>query len=1496
MKWTTATGLIVLAGAAAMAGKVAFTPRDVSPHQVLNDVKARMTQPGYDERAALRDLERALEDARAADNAKLAVRLLLVHSQILRDLGAYADARADLERVLAVYQPGNRSLACQVAELQLLEGQLDEALSRVKRLLRRVPDSGEAWRLRGLLEVRMAEEQVVLAEDIARMALVSEEAERATALLRDLASRSLRDPARVALAHELRELFVPRREDRLEEVLNTVDEASKIYAEARASYAQSFADGIEPASVQAFVELLESAGHGDLAADFGLCASNFQEVAYDDLFTASLLDVLSRQGREEEVSKVLTAWPWDDLPADATFYEAACMALYEARQWREMADPINQLRRVGGERERSLGSFLVGVSNLELGRYEKAIEWLNRYLTDDPVEVVPNSVGIAWLGQARAYRALRKPKERQILEGAVAEAPDIDGDVWLRLVELMVQAPNAGYRIPEERWTKGMSLLPARTHELVDTWAELGEKSLAAAGHDFDVLYDKMRRQSTSLPTVDVGPYTMYRIARRHLQRGREKGAQKVAERLLRRYPNLVPAMDVIIESFLARNQTSLAADRLLERIRLTGRDHQAAAYIRRLGAEPFTSHQRMEAIRIDPTGTGRLATAAHLLGSGEPQRALRALELTRNIEDKPEIRMLLAETLIALGRFDEADQHLNTLLEDEVLGARALAALVRARLGSRDAQGVEALVERLRTTEGVAPELVLQVVDSLIANRKPALAQVLLDQLDSERSTRGGEVYRRMALAWAVSRAEDEQEQHRNDRAAQTALDRAEAFVADGSIEVTRLLFAIEDHDWTALPALVQDVRDSDFRATPLQAAIFACLGEQLAEAEQLARQGLSKAPHSAEWGIVLAVAQVLKNETPELPEFFGAKARGETLTFLRGSSDQKRDPRLVLGYLLAFDLPGWAAWATPRILRLQRTQARAGTLWPTYLSARALAAAGHREAARRSLELLTRINPDFGPAWDMLEHNIEAELDGDRFHPELVALRAQRFEALGPKLAGSRHRIAVDRAAQLFVDGKTDAAQAKLTEAFNEDETDASYGRELLARIFAAKDPARALVHYKRALEGLRPASDHELVAEFLAMLEEAMQRRNRGGSELREELVRRTLTQMQQMFPDDPLVALANVRMQVAEDSRNPDLAVGRVSRALDEFRTRTGGRPLESLRHGSATAWVDYLLTLAPDLAEALVRTDLAATPGDLDLWLLLARTRGERGHRDEALDMYRSLVAMSNDPRAHYGVAWMLAERGGAQGAIETHLRTADEATAGGEISARSTFVRVRGELLDSKPNHEGIIDALEKLWRRRRILGSDVPPLDLGRVYTRALMERRAPVDLERLATLGEEFSRQAQDHPYVEDLARALAGLASQLEPRDPAELEAMKANARKTRKRPNDKKRPANPKAGERAAKKPTGKNPEPRAGKAEPEGAPGPENAGEGGGEKPAAPGAEGGDQDPAASDAEGGDQDPAADGDVPQPAAGDGAAATEAERREPEPVRDGSGDGP
>lgn len=1352
MKWKTTTALLLLAGGAVMAGRALLKTEPTIPLEILNDVRARMTKPGYDERAALRDLERALDEARRMGDEPLAVRLLTQHSDILYSIGAYGDARVDIERILAVYQKNNKKLECQVAELQLLEGQIEEAHAKVGRLLRRFPDFGDAWRLRGLLETQMADQRLFDAEDAARATLVADDAVRASELLDELAARAPLDPARIALSHDLRKLFVPRREDRLEDVLNMADGASERFAEARHSYAQSFSDGVEPEAVASFIDLLARAGRGGLAADFGLSARGFKAVERDPAVTARLLETLSDQGREEEYISILKDWPWEERPADAAFYEAACLAFFRAGEWTSLTDPLLRLRTVGTHEQRSMCDYMIGMSYLELGKPDRAIDRLERYLREDPYEAFPDMIADSYYAIARAHRELKKPREREVLEGAVSVAEDYSGEAWLRLVELMLETPNTGYRIPEERWTKGMSLLPRRVDELMDFWKELGEKSLSAAGRDFGEVYGNMQAKALTHPNVDVGPYTLYRIALAHVDAGREKAGQGVAERILRTYPNLLPAIDVIIESHLRRGQDSLAAARILDRIGLTGRDAKASEFLGRLGASPFSPGQLLNAMEIDPTGTGRMVVVRHLIETDQAQSALQALALNdERAASNPEVQLLEARALVALGESKRATNMLEPLMRHRVFGDQALEYLVQARLSTGEPEDLEVLVERLEEHARPDRELVLRVADHLLAAKRGSLASVLLDRLDSEAETRGGDVLQRMALASAIA----------GDREGTVeALERAEAFSSDGSLEIARILFSIEDRQWTQLPGLVQELGSTDFRPNPRQKAILSILEERLAPAENVATKALEIAPHDPEWALIRAAAAALADEPIELPPFFGKRTRAQTRMFMGRGTD--RDPRETLGYLLALDLPGWAIWAGPKIFRIKKEDG--GSLWPLYFNVRIMQALGYEVPARKNLRVLTRLHPDFGPGWNMSEAFArQFPEDPMKARAELARLRRDRLAALGPDLSGSPHEVAVDLASNEVMEGNYEEAINGLKRAFTES-PDKAYGREILGRLYGREDNfAAAIAQYNKACEALEPGSDHEIVEEYLELLYTALET---DESPAVQDLIRRAVALLNQRFPTDPLVPLAASRLEILDDPLNPDLMVGRVTRNLEDFRRRTGDVPLDSLRKGGARAWVEFLIDLSPDVAEDLIEEELLVTPGNLDLWLLLARTHESRGQQERALELYENIVRMSGSPEAHRGAAWILAEQGAVADAIEQHLEIADQ-LGEDEFQKRSEFIRLRAALQHGNLDSRALTRGLEQMWKRRSRISDEVSPIEIGRTYTRLLMARRHPEDMETLVQVTDEYLEAVGDDPYAGDLALALSGLAAQAKPR---------------------------------------------------------------------------------------------------------------------------------
>jgi hypothetical protein len=226
------------------------------------------------------------------------------------------------------------------------------------------------------------------------------------------------------------------------------------------------------------------------------------------------------------------------------------------------------------------------------------------------------------------------------------------------------------------------------------------------------------------------------------------------------------------------------------------------------------------------------------------------------------------------------------------------------------------------------------------------------------------------------------------------------------------------------------------------------------------------------------------------------------------------------------------------------------------------------------------------------------------------------------------------------------------------------------------------------------------------------------------------------------------------------------VGRVTRNLEDFRRRTGDVPLDSLRKGGAGAWVEFLIDLSPDLAEDLIKEELLVTPGNLDLWLLMARAHESRGQHERALELYLDIVGMSAAPEAHRGAAWILAEQGASSEAIEEHLAIADLVEEDTN-SKRSEFIRLRAALQHRNLSSPALTRGLGQLWKRRAAVANQVSPIEIGRTYTRLLMARRKPEDMEVVVKLTKEYAAYAQGEPYAEDLALALSGLAAQAKPR---------------------------------------------------------------------------------------------------------------------------------
>jgi hypothetical protein len=1378
MKWTTAASLVVALGFLGFVTKAIFVPDHVPAREVVANVRASLSDPGLDFGRTLRVLDRALGGPEAEADEALAIEILTLRSEVFELIGSYTDARTDLERIQGMYGVADAALELSAARLQAREGQLEEAWQRVGRLLAREPELGAAWLLRGRLERDRARQHVERAVADCGVALVSRSALVAAGIARQIAARDIEDPTRSRLAADLREIFLPRHESDLQRVLEEVDEASRLNGAARHSYGQAIESGVDAEAVKAFLDLLVQGGQADLAVEFGLAAIALDELSDDGSVHESLLDAMRGLGQDGRALALLDGWPWRERVTELTFNRKAARLFYDLAAWKEVAGPTAQMKELGGPQDRSYAHFYQGLVHhqraLQLEdaeKHEKAISTLTDFLAGQAPQPVPDAAGIAYLAMARSHRELQQERlERQSLMGAIEVAPRLSGEAYLRLVELQRNSPNVGFRIPEVNWTRGMALLPQRTAELYSTWETLGVASLAADDVDFKSLVTRVRQLGEAAPTRSVGPFTLHRLSREHFAAGNLLGALAVARDLYDEYPGLLPALDTLIDTLLARGSRLQAAVRILERLRLVGADEASRAYLAQVRLDSFDAAQRLELVRRDALGLGRRLVAEHHLERGDPELALRALRVVED-DEAPELELLRALALLELERGDEAAEAAARALTVERLRPAALEALVRARLLGDDEPALARVVEGVLAEETLDRELVLRLADRLIAGSRPALASSLLDRLDAHRETRGGDVLVRMALAHALAG---------DGAAAAEALERAEAFIGDGRVELTRLYLTLDGRDWLQLPRRVAALRAGGFSPGPLQSAILALLDENLDAGLAEARAGLEAEPQSGAWALVLAAAQLLADDELELPSYFGADAVYQARQFLRGDGETQRDPREGLGLLLALEQPGWGLWVLPRLVRAYSEGG--GSLWPQYLAARAEAALGQHAHALSSAERLTQAFPGFGPAWDTLEQERRRGHADDPHHPDLLLVREGRLRALGDQHAGTPAQLAMDRATARAAGGEVSEAIADL-ERFVERaaprDREQSEVRAFLAHLLAERgNYSSAAAHYLDAIQSQPPRAAAVLVPALLGTLTRATRAGVPPRARLEPDQVAAILAALAERLPTDPHVALAVVRHELSRDARNLSLAVNRATGAYEALRQRTEGKTLDELRPGAGAAWAAFLRELSPQLAVQILTEELERAPANVTLWLQLARAQESLGDETVAVGLLQTAIDLSDDPRAHQEMARLVARRGGDPEVIERHLAFAD-AAEGRQDSYRTQFIRARTDLQRTGRRPVRIVERLQDLWEVREEFSDEVSSLELGLTYAAALLQRLEGNDARILHKLVRTMQPYAFGDPYALDMLDAYGGVTRALRARVDAAQAAEAAGA---------------------------------------------------------------------------------------------------------------------
>ncbi|MEZ6021129.1 MAG: hypothetical protein R3F17_13850 [Planctomycetota bacterium] len=725
MKWTTPLFLVLILGALGFVARITLFGTPESPQQVLDAVRDRVRLGNYDERRELKAISSALKHPGAREDADLTGDLLRVRADIYRQQERFDKARSDVERIQALTAEEELPLELEAIELQALEGQPEEALRRIEVLAFHHPESADVAQLRGRLETLRGETLRAEALRLAEEQLVDEDTRKATPLIIELCSQHARDPRRTRVQRELRELFPRSRSASLESILDACDLASEHLAQARLAYARGLEQRLTIPALRSLLDLLVEAHRPDLVVDLGVASRVFPEVMTDPANLVVLADAMQELGQKERIARIVASWPWAESKADAEFYRRTARVLYEAQRLGPLGKPANELRNFSSA-DLADSDFYLGYIASRGNAFQHALTVMDRFLRSKQPGPVAGARSIAYREIASAWRALGDPaKELRALKGVISERGEILAEDYLHLAESERSSPNALPALIEENWTKGMSMAPERTAELMPLWEELGNTTFGTYGVSFDQYYQSLVNQQRAISTQRIGPYTQWRIGMRHLEQKRYHSALVTANFLLNRYPGLLPAFDLRIQAALLGKDTSPAGPQaILKRLRLVGSDETSEQYLRKVGLDRFTEEELLELVRLSPYGVGRTSIADHLMSKGRFGEALQVMRPIPEHPDPTPMHLKRVKCLVELGRYEEAVHEASIWLEDPEIGPSCRRLVLRAHMMQGDAAGVAAQTRALTGIPVFNPGELRELAKDLLVRGFPPRAR----------------------------------------------------------------------------------------------------------------------------------------------------------------------------------------------------------------------------------------------------------------------------------------------------------------------------------------------------------------------------------------------------------------------------------------------------------------------------------------------------------------------------------------------------------------------------------------------------------------------------------------------------------------------------------------------------------------------------------------------------------------------------------------------------
>lgn len=1341
MKWTTwflfALALAVFGAVAAMVGRQSSR----TPAEAFHAVEAKIAAGQLDEEQAIANLDLVLERAEHAQNADLATEVRLARAQVLAKIGSWDRAKQDLQ---AAYEQRGapRDIEERLVDLDARSGDVAKALERIQGLLARAPDDASVLARAGALHGQSADAALERARRVCERALVPHDALDARKLCARLGALDPSDTQRVVLGHQLRTLFDAQQSEEAEQALAACDEAARSTRSARTVLAHALEHGPDARTLALLVRLLDRAGHGEDAASLIAASQRFTNVRTDLGCATAGLEALIELERWRFASELSNGWLNRKALAPPDFFAMACQAFRKSERWAPLGAAAAEFREVADTGRASWADFYLGLAYVrQSGAGRDVVDagrlmLTSRFLTSTDAEPEPGMRALAYREAALASRFLGEANaERENLKGALDLEPDADGELWLRLAELQYQSPNAGYRDPEARWARGMSLLPKRTAELLPRWRELGELELRAAGIDPYAQRAEAQSRAIWTPPTDASPYELYRMSEVCLEAGDLPRAELTVRKLLDALPTFLPAIDLAIELARRLDRPRDLVELCVRRVRAVGGSDETAALLRSIPPKTMTPREELELMRGDPERFGRVVVARALVARGERQRA-RSILLELAPETMGyEARVLLAELHVDLEDPRAALDVLGTIGGKVFQDPDALALFVRAALRTKDKERLALALDAFAERRDAPRAVRLALADQLLYAGEPAFARRLLEDLDATPATRGGDVLLRLSLCALIEKDAE---------ATALYLDRATAFDTQGGVELMRLLHAVDEGEWEEAASWANTLAESRTRSTPLQRALLAILSDHTKDAAELVTEALSKEPRATNWRLAEAVVAALRRETWNAPPYYGATVLAETERFLEGS-DGAADPRFAAAVLLASTTPVGGGWARVRVEALQKRTR--GSLWRAWTLAQLSRTQDDAARTRELLGGLVTQHPMFGPAWDVLER---LPLPPDAPPSARAELRQRRLAAMGT-LSGPKSERLLDEARARAAKGEDAASLALVRQAVQLAPDDANAELELAARLSTGNDVEGALAAQRKALSTLGKYADPRALGRHLELLE-------RAGAQLSVEERGRELDTLAAAHPDDPRVVAALARFDLARDPNNPSLGVSRALARLRAFRAAHDTKPLERLAPGGLAAWADLLLEIDPVEARTVLEAELRLEPGSPEAWLASARALAAQGRVASALEELR--------------VVARLAPAGGVQREMLRWLARGEQKPE----RINQTLQAVLQAEGRASPDAELLVLRAEAQW----VFGPRAAPavlevlgaVDEARCTDPELAERRAlllvfasaargePADLDRCRELASHWKTRARD-PYHRDAFSAALGLA---------------------------------------------------------------------------------------------------------------------------------------